>query len=149
MIIRDYRHDDMYHIHRIAALSLDQEYAPEMFDHFRSQWPSGQIVACGYDDVPVGFISSVMTDRSSARIMMFAVDPEHRSCGVGAKMLNAFRQKALMQGLRNIVLEVRVSNVAAISFYRKRGFVPCGILERFYTDGGDAMSMMAPAQLNI
>ena len=149
MIVRDYRPEDMRHLYRIAALSLDQEYAPEMFAYFQTQWPSGQIVACGYDGVPMGFLSSVLTDGRSARIMMFAVDPGHRSRGIGTQILSAFRQKAMMHGIRTITLEVRAGNAAVISFYRKRGFVPCGILERFYTDGGDAMKMTSSPQLNI
>jgi len=149
MIIREFRHDDTFYVHKIASLSLDEEYLPGIFLYFQGQWPSGQIVACGYDDIPVGFVSAVMTDRSSARIMMFAVDPDHRSCGIGSMILTALRQKAAMQGIRNITLEVRVHNDHAISFYRKRGFIPCGTLEQFYQDGGNALKMTAPAQLNI
>ena len=149
MIIREFRHDDTYYLHRIASLSLDEEYAPEIFPYFHGQWPSGQVVACGYDDVPVGFISAVLTEPSSARIMMFAVDPEHRSRGVGSGIMAAFRQRAAMHGVRSITLEVRIQNEDAISFYRKRGFIPCGVLQGLYRDGGDALRMTSSVQLNI
>jgi ribosomal-protein-alanine N-acetyltransferase len=120
-----------------------------MFTYFQEQWPSGQIVACGYDGVPVGFISTSAADRSTARIMMFAVDPSFRSHGVGSSLLTALRQRAAIRGMRSITLEVRTGNAATISFYSKRGFTPCGVLERFYRDGGDALSMSSPVQLNI
>jgi ribosomal-protein-alanine N-acetyltransferase len=97
----------------------------------------------------IGFISASRIDASHAKIMMFAVDPDHRSRGAGTRLLSAFRQRIAVQGMRDMTLEVRVSNNAVISFYRKRGFVPCGILERFYTDGGDALRMVSQAQLNI
>jgi len=149
MIVREFRQDDTYYLHRIASLSLDEEYSPEIFPYFHGQWPSGQVVACGYDDVPLGFISAIRTEGSSARIMMFAVDPDHRSRGIGSGIMAAFRQKAAMQGMRSMTLEVRVQNNDAISFYRKRGFVPCGVLRGLYRDGGDALKMTAPVQLNI
>lgn len=149
MIVRSTRPEDTMHLYRIASMSLDEEYAPEMFSYFLMQWSSGQLVVCGYDNVPIGFIAASKINTITARIMMFAVDPAYRNQGAGTLLLNALRQRALMEGIRTILLEVRSTNVRAVSFYRRHGFTPSGILERFYNDGGNAVKMIGSAQLNI
>jgi len=149
MILREYDHRDSRRLYEISCSSLDQTYDEGMFAYFHMQWPRGQIVACDYSGKPMGFISTAKIDMSHARIMMFAVDREHRSSGIGSKLLGELKRVAMMNGINRISLEVRSTNTNAIEFYRKRGFVASEILENYYTDGGDAVKMDAIVQLNI
>ena len=142
MIVRDFRQSDISDLYRIASLSLDEEYAPEIFDYFRLQWPAGQLVVCLPDGRVVGFISSSKMDMSTAKIMLFAMDHNYRGSGAGTRLLDALKMKARMEGIRTMILEVRPTNMRAVSFYRHRGFVPAGVLERFYNDGGPAIRMI-------
>lgn len=149
MMIRDSRQSDMGDMYRIALASLDENYSPEIFSYFSMQWPSGQMVMCSPDGTVAGFISSVKLDSSTVRIMMFAVDPRFRGRGIGTRLLSALRMRAMMEGMTAIVLEVRTGNERAIAFYRNNGFVPSGVLEGFYNDGGPAVRMIGRVQLNI
>ena len=142
MIVRDFRPSDISDLFRLASLSLDEEYAPEIFNYFHLQWPSGQLVICLPDGRIIGFISAARMDPGEARIMLFAVDPVYQSRGAGTKLLDALRMKARMEGIHTIMLEVRTTNMRAVSFYRHRGFTPLGVLERFYNDGGSAVKMV-------
>ncbi len=62
-----------------------------------------------------------------------AVAAAHRRKGVGAALLNAAENMAETYGLSRITLEVRPSNEAAVSLYRKAGYVFEGLRPGFYT----------------
>jgi ribosomal-protein-alanine N-acetyltransferase len=149
MIIREYDPRDTDRLYQILCGSLDEYFSKEMFSYFFLQWPQGQLVACDFAGRPLGFISSATLDASHARIMMFAVDRDHRSMGLGSMLLSKLERTAMMNGIRCISLEVRPSNMRAISLYKRHGFVPTEVLRNYYNDGGDALKMDAVLQLNI
>jgi Acetyltransferases len=142
MIIRTSRQGDFGEMYRITLESLDEIFQPDIFHYFQMQWPSGQLSACTLDDRPVGYLSAIRSEPSTARIMMFAVRPNARSKGIGNMLLSAFRQRAMLDGIRTITLEVRPANSRAISFYTRNGFSQAGTIERFYNDGGPAVKMI-------
>jgi len=141
MIIREYEERDSDRLYEILCSSLDEMYRQEMFLYFHQQWPKGQLVVCDFAGRPIGFLSASKIDGSHARIMMFAVDPLHRSMGLGSKLLIQLKRVAMMNGISHISLEVRPSNMRAINFYKRHGFVPTEVLRKYYNDGGDAVRM--------
>ena len=147
-MVRTSRESDYGELYRITLSSLDEIFQPEIFHFFQIQWPSCQFTACTFDDRPAGYLSAVR-DGNAAKIMMFAVDPSMRSKGIGRMLLNTFRQRAFMEGIRTISLEVRPTNTRAISFYIRQGFSKAGTIENFYNNGGSAITMTSPVQLNI
>ena len=146
--IRDYMEGDSDDLYQIALCSFDEYYQPEVFDYFRSQWRQGQLVACDVTGEVVGFISAVKEQGRRVRIMLFGVRPEYRNQGIGRMLLDNLRMKALLEGNISISLEVRTSNEDARRFYRRNGFMETDILHQFYRDGGDAVKMVAPVQMN-
>lgn len=62
-----------------------------------------------------------------------AVLPEYRRLGIGEKILGYVIDNTKAE-LEFISLEVRVSNIAAISLYEKFGFERTGLRKRFYTN---------------
>ena len=73
--------------------------------------------------------------------MMFAMHPDYRGRGKGSELINALITRARMEGMRYITLEVRQENVPSRKFYKGRGFIEVGTLERYYSDGGSAVRM--------
>lgn len=63
-----------------------------------------------------------------------AVFPEHRGRGVGRAVTMALVEKAKTDGGVFITLEVRASNLPAITLYRSLGFESAGVRKRFYTE---------------
>lgn len=63
-----------------------------------------------------------------------AVDPDQRRRGVAAVLVDDLMERARGAGVRRISLEVRVSNDAAQSLYRSRGFRVAGLRRRYYRD---------------
>ena len=63
-----------------------------------------------------------------------AVFPAYRGRGVGRAVTQALIEKAKENDGVFITLEVRASNVPAITLYRSLGFETAGIRKRFYTN---------------
>lgn len=148
VMIRDMSESDLESVYAIASESLDQYYDPSVFYYFRTAWPAGQLVACDPAGRVIGFLTSSRAEGYSARIMMFAVSGMYRSRGTGSMLLNEFRRRCMMSGVRTMLLEVRTSNAAARRFYRRNGFMETEILNEYYTDGGQGLRMVAPVLLN-
>ena len=74
-----------------------------------------------------------------AELLRIAVDPAHRGGGLGRTLLEACQGDLLREGMAHLFLEVRASNVSAISLYRVCGWKPCGRRPGYYPDGEDAV----------
>lgn len=61
-----------------------------------------------------------------------AVAPRARGRGLGGLLVAALKERAEESGLTRLVLEVRVSNGAAIRLYERSGFVRQGVRRGFY-----------------
>lgn len=70
-----------------------------------------------------------------------AVDLPFRGRGISKALMDVLLDKAKALGALQCFLEVRVSNVTAISLYRKYGFETYGVRKRYYADGEDAFVM--------
>jgi ribosomal-protein-alanine N-acetyltransferase len=81
-----------------------------------------------------------------AHITTIGVDPEHRGSGLGELLLLCMYDEAMDRGVNWLTLEVRVTNTAAQSLYRKYGFTAHGTRKRYYSDNNeDALIMWSPA----
>lgn len=79
-----------------------------------------------------------------AHISTIAVDPPYRGLGIGQLLLVTAIDKAVELDAAMVSLEVRVSNFAAQSLYRKYGFKIVGRRQRYYSDNReDALIMTA------
>ncbi|MEA5581609.1 ribosomal protein S18-alanine N-acetyltransferase [Nodularia harveyana UHCC-0300] len=72
-----------------------------------------------------------------AHITILAVHPQYHRQGWGQYLLYSLLGKASDRGLERATLEVRASNVAAISLYQKFGFQIAGRRKRYYQDNGE------------
>jgi ribosomal-protein-alanine N-acetyltransferase len=77
-----------------------------------------------------------------AHITTIAVRPQFRGHGFGELLLVALAEIAHDINARWLTLEVRVSNSVAQSLYRKYGFRPAGIRQRYYSDNQEDALIM-------
>lgn len=148
MFIRQMLVSDANRTHEIARMSLDEEYAREIFVFFINGWSAGQLVAVSDFGEVVGFLSGARLTSEKATISLFAIAPSYRRMGVGSRLMEEFRIRAMMDGKRYIQLEVKDSNTSAVSFYIKMGFVAVERLSHFYNDGGNAVRMICDIRRN-
>ncbi len=67
------------------------------------------------------------------QINNIAVHPDFRRLGIGEQVLRQVIEQVTFRGARLISLEVRPSNTAALSLYKKLGFKLLGIRRGYYT----------------
>jgi len=68
-----------------------------------------------------------------------AIDSEFRHQGIGTTLLNELLKLGQEAGVKTVYLEVRLSNLAAQSFYIKHGFTHSYTRQKYYPDGEDAL----------
>jgi len=72
-----------------------------------------------------------------AHITILAIQPQYHCRGFGQALLYSLLSTACDRGLERATLEVRTSNLAAISLYEKFGFKTAGRRRRYYQDNGE------------
>ena len=81
-------------------------------------------------------------------IATIAVDPNYRRKGIATAMLLFAITKLAAKGAKQATLEVRQSNFAAQSMYRKFGFVVVGQRRAYYKDTGEDALLMTLYQID-
>ncbi|MEG4805995.1 ribosomal protein S18-alanine N-acetyltransferase [Microcoleus sp. F8-D1] len=77
-----------------------------------------------------------------AHITILAIQPRFQGQGLGQALLWALLKKARDRQLERATLEVRESNLAAVSLYKKFGFKEAGRRKRYYEDTGEDALVM-------
>ena len=75
---------------------------------------------------------------SSAELVSIAVAPRHRTRGAATALLDRTVRRLRRLGVRKFTLMVKVSNTAALAFYKKHGFRRTHRVRRYYEDSSDA-----------
>jgi len=117
--VRRMVHDDLADIADIERRSYDFPWSHGVF---RDCLLAGyNCLVLVHDERPVGYgILSVAAGE--AHVLNLCVDPAHRACGYGERLLDTMLRIARNAGVREIFLEVRPSNETAVRLYRKKGF---------------------------
>lgn len=87
------------------------------------------------DGAVIGF-AFVQRILDEAHLLDIAIAPPHRGMGLGRELLRQLMDDVLVSGVTIWFLEVRVSNITAISLYQSLGYNELS-LRRNYYDGPD------------
>ena len=88
------------------------------------------IVALDDGDV-VGYVGAQIVP-DEADMMNLAVDEKYRRMGIGKALVDQLVEKLHKRSVRSLTLEVRVSNLLAISLYESMGFSVVGKRPNYY-----------------
>lgn len=115
-----------------SSWSETEEAAEEIRDRVSSEESRGFVVRGGQEAVGylIGLIQEEETGRAEskyAEIEHMFVDEDFRSRGVGASLVNNFKEWAKEQGIRKIKVNVSFENKEAVRFYEKLGLVPADV----------------------
>ena len=77
-----------------------------------------------------------------ADITNVAVLPSHRKKGIARKLLKQLLEEAKKQNLHSIYLEVRASNIAAVTLYEHAGFKEVGQRKNYYDNPREDARLM-------
>ena len=94
------------------------------------------------EDTLIGYVIFyyIIDEGEIARI---AVSPSHRRQGVADQIFAGLLDFCSQNDIERILLDVRVSNEAAIAFYRKSGFAEDGIRKNFYDNPKEHALLMS------
>ncbi|MEM1550628.1 MAG: ribosomal protein S18-alanine N-acetyltransferase [Candidatus Bathyarchaeia archaeon] len=146
--LRRFRREDLEQVIYINRVCLPENYSAYFFIELYSNYPETFIVAeigdkiVGYImcRIETGFSRFNLTRRG--HIISIAVLPSYRRMGIGEALLKeALRAMAEYYSVKECYLEVRVSNLPAISLYKKLGFEVERIIKGYYADGENAYLM--------
>ncbi len=77
-----------------------------------------------------------------AHITTLSVHPDYRQRGIAQKLLFSIIDDCYKNKIKYITLEVRESNIAAISLYEKNGFKSIGTRKGYYQDNNENALIM-------
>lgn len=90
----------------------------------------------------VGFIFVMMDNNGAGHITTIGVAPEHRRRGLAERLLVHAEEALRNRQIYTVMLEVRVSNIAAQSLYRSFGYSVVQRIGKYYNNGEDCFLMM-------
>lgn len=130
-------------IGQVMAIERVSFPLPWLEQHFLDEINSATafpLTAFDHDGKVIGFICPMQV-LDEGHILDVAVDPACRGMGVGRLLVQRVLDDCRLSGAEFVSLEVRLSNVAAISLYRQMGFIEVGRRKRYYENGEDALMM--------
>ena len=121
-------------VERVAAIEREAFSDPWPSNAFLELLAQPHVRAYALDDEHGRLLAyafaAVAADEGE--ILNFAVAPDERRRGLGKSLLSGLLDMFRREGVAAVHLEVRESNEAAISLYRRAGFRPVGTRRRYY-----------------
>lgn len=135
------------HVREIMAIETQvypKPWSPGVFSREIDQVRAGTryYVVGRLDGELIGYGGMMFVD-GEAHITNIAVDPRQHRKGIGRHLLTHLVETAIERSCSSMTLEVRVGNTAAIEMYRRFGFAPAGVRQRYYENSEDALVMWA------
>lgn len=103
--------------------------------------PSAYFIAAESEGVVCGY-AGLICAADEGFVTNIAVLPQYRRQGVGRALVKALADYARESHFAFITLEVRLSNMAAISLYTSLGFQEMGERKNFYTKPVESAMIM-------
>ena len=130
---------------RILSREVFGRYGPyeEMLPHWFLSGIARTLVAVVNNEL-AGYVMLGMERHASFRVtelLAIAVVPHHCHCGVGDRLMRAVIKTAEESGVDMMILHTGTHNLPAQSLFKKHGFMPEGVTERFYEGGQSALMM--------
>src|SRR6186997_2280154 len=144
--IEQMRLEDVPAVHRIESASFPTPWPDYAFKQEiqANRLAHYLVVKSGEETIGYGGMW-LMVDE--AHITTFAVLPEWRRRGIGARLMLSMMQLASQLNARVATLEVRLSNQPARDLYQRFGFRPVGIRPRYYSDNAEDALIMTSGPL--
>lgn len=120
-----------------ALLSVEQRAYSHPWTHgnFVDSIAGGHWVWLGFEGEHLRAYWLAMPVLDELHLLNLAVEPHHWGRGLGAQALEHLRKSARAQSIRDIWLEVRVSNLRAQRLYQRHGYLTEGRRRDYYPAG--------------
>jgi ribosomal-protein-alanine N-acetyltransferase len=133
---------DVPAVHEIDRLSFTLPWPERSFRFEVTSNPVSRCWVIEADDRVAG-MAVVWLIVDEAHVATIATHPDFRRQGLGEKLLVHALRSAMNEGAVSSLLEVRASNEAAQSMYRRFGYVEDGRRPRYYKDNNEDAILMS------
>jgi ribosomal-protein-alanine N-acetyltransferase len=117
------------------------QWPPESYAKL-AESPGGIVLVCDASGQPVGFVAARQA-ADEAEILNIAVQRDFRGKGVASALLLAALDEFRRSAIARVFLELRESNLPALTLYNRHGFTPSGRRKAYYHHPTeDAISML-------
>lgn len=133
MIIRLANEGDAKSIYKVEQDCFSVPWSKEAIEHDLADIERTLYVVIEENEKIIGYAGAWLV-ADEGQITNIAVMKEHRREGYGAMLTKKLIKEIWKADMAEIFLEVRVSNIAALSLYRRLGFTVKGIRKDYYTE---------------
>ena len=141
-MIEPMRRRDLPSILAIENVSYPKPWTPGVFQSEIELSRLGErfYIVARRDQRLVGYAGSMFV-VGDAHVTNIAAAPELRRSGIATRLLAELAWEAVRRECQALTLEVRSSNTGAQALYRRFGFAPVGIRQKYYENTEDAIVM--------
>lgn len=142
--IRRMVESDLEQVYKLEQECFIDPYKYEDIEYEFYKNPVNVILVACVDNKVVGF-NDFMITFNSATITQICVSKEYRNRGIALSLLKEMENTFPKDGeeeVETVTLEVRKSNVPALSLYTKDGYEVVVAKPHYYKDGEDAVYMV-------
>lgn len=129
--IRAFRATDAPAISEILRAAAEAaQWPPESYARL-AESPGGLVLVCEASGQPVAFLAARQA-ADEAEILNIAVHRDLRRKGVASTLLLAALDEFRRASIARVFLELRESNLPALTLYNRHGFTPSGRRKAYY-----------------
>jgi ribosomal-protein-alanine N-acetyltransferase len=138
--LRPFAKADLSRVLEIERISFLSPWKEEFFIS-ESRNPHSCFLVAEKKEEVLGYICCWFI-AEEGQILNIAVHPDSRQSGLGKLLVQEILKEAKKKGVDSLSLEVRKSNIAALSLYKELGFYETTIRRKYYENGEDALLMV-------
>ncbi len=102
-------------------------------DAFLPEFKKGSVIMCCECDKTVVAFAVVGVSFDEGYLHLVATHPDFRKQGIASRLLAECEEKCRAKGVEKILLDVRVSNITAVSLYQSLGYSTLCTRKNFYS----------------
>lgn len=130
------REMELIDLDRIMDIEMDAFTTPWSRNAFSKEITENMLakyIVVEIEGIVAGY-AGIWLILDEGHITNIAVAKEYRGQGIGKFLMMGLIDYCKKQGIPNMTLEVRKSNIIAQNLYKKYGFLECGIRPNYYAD---------------
>jgi ribosomal-protein-alanine N-acetyltransferase len=134
---------DIEVLNEIERECFAEQAFPKSFLKYLILYPHSIFLKAIIDGKIVGFIAGILqASHRVGRIYTLDIKPEFRRRSIASKLLQSLESEFKNRGMASSVLEVEVTNTAAIGLYQKFGYRPVSVLKNYYGKNRNGLQMV-------
>ncbi|NMC61237.1 MAG: ribosomal protein S18-alanine N-acetyltransferase [Candidatus Methanofastidiosa archaeon] len=135
MIVRAVEPDDIYTVIDLEYQNFEYPYPPDIINFLYESYRDTFLVVEKNKEV-IGFVIGII-QKNVGHVLVIAIRDDYKKKGIGTYLMKKLIDVYDKKGIKRLRLEVRTSNIPALSMYKRLGFKITNRLRHYYENGED------------